>query len=276
MGRASDPTGKVNWQAVLNNGSTDRDIFNGFTGSQEFMGICNSYGIDRGGDITTGESTARAGGNGHWETRLVTPAWDEQVPVYGSECRYITAAGRDITDMFNDFDACDEDCHRRDCGCLHGRYDPDCACSSWGTEYVHIIVGYTTVHHNAVYGEVWVENGSTSEPTITAAPTATPTPAPESLQYATSNYSVSAIGNYRHTEFYIEDVTVYRLSGNETWLIYDFDALETEIYAEYDKWYEETFGEPSPGCDGYNVIRTSVKDIRDNPEPPSITDYTSR
>jgi len=59
-------------------------------------------------------------------------------------------------------------------------------------------------------------------------------------------------------------------------LIYDFDALETEIYAEYDKWYEETFGEPSPGCDGYNVIRTSVKDIRDNPEPPSSTDYQSR
>ncbi len=61
MGRASDPTGKVNWQAALNNGSTDRDIFNGFTGSQEFIAICNDYGIDKGGDITSGQTSARAG-----------------------------------------------------------------------------------------------------------------------------------------------------------------------------------------------------------------------
>ncbi len=265
MGRASDPTGKVNWQAALNNGSTDRDIFNGFTGSQEFMGICNSYGIDRGGDITTGESTARAGGNGHWETRLVTPAWDEQVPVYGSECRYITAAGRDITDMFNDFDACEEDCRRRDCGCLHGRPDDDCACDAWHTEYVRTIVGYTTVHHNAVYGEVWVENGSAPKPTNTPAPTATPTPAPETMQYATSDYHITASANDKLAELYVNDVTVYRLSKDEPWLCYDLDALEVEIYAEYDKWYEETFGEPSPGCNGYGITRVGVRDIRTNP-----------
>lgn len=62
MGRASDPDGKANWRRAFGAGCSDRDIFNGFTGSQEFMGICEAYGIDRGGDITTGESSARAGG----------------------------------------------------------------------------------------------------------------------------------------------------------------------------------------------------------------------
>ncbi|SCW69675.1 Glucan-binding domain-containing protein (YG repeat) [Ruminococcaceae bacterium YRB3002] len=88
------------------------------------------------------------------ERRLVTEAWDEQVPQYGTETRYITAAGRDITNIFNDYDACRADCYRRDCGCIHGRPDDDCACGAWHTETVNVITGYTTVHHDAVYETV--------------------------------------------------------------------------------------------------------------------------
>ncbi|MBR6879745.1 MAG: DUF4214 domain-containing protein, partial [Clostridiales bacterium] len=61
MGRSSDSNGKTYWQGMINSGKTDRDVFNGFTGSQEFMKICDSYGIVRGGDITTGQTSARAG-----------------------------------------------------------------------------------------------------------------------------------------------------------------------------------------------------------------------
>ncbi len=61
MGRASDQGGKAYWQNQINIGRTDRDIFNGFTGSQEFIAICNDYGIDKGGDITNGQTSARAG-----------------------------------------------------------------------------------------------------------------------------------------------------------------------------------------------------------------------
>ena len=60
MGRQSDPVGKAYWQDQMGRGKTDRDIFNGFMGSQEFIAICNDYGIDKGGDITNGMTSARA------------------------------------------------------------------------------------------------------------------------------------------------------------------------------------------------------------------------
>ena len=47
MGRGSDAVGKADWVGKLNSGWSRYDVFNGFVGSQEFMGICNSYGIVR-------------------------------------------------------------------------------------------------------------------------------------------------------------------------------------------------------------------------------------
>lgn len=48
FGRASDPDGKAYWLGRLANGSTRRDVFDGFVGSPEFNTICNTYGITRG------------------------------------------------------------------------------------------------------------------------------------------------------------------------------------------------------------------------------------
>ena len=47
MGRSSDAAGKADWLKRMKNGWTREDVFDGFVGSQEFMRICNSYGIVR-------------------------------------------------------------------------------------------------------------------------------------------------------------------------------------------------------------------------------------
>ena len=47
MGRGSDAAGKKMWVDLLNTGWTREQVFDGFVGSQEFTGICNSYGIVR-------------------------------------------------------------------------------------------------------------------------------------------------------------------------------------------------------------------------------------
>ncbi len=47
MGSDSDSVGKADWVGKLESGWTREAVFNGFVGSQEFMGICNSYGIVR-------------------------------------------------------------------------------------------------------------------------------------------------------------------------------------------------------------------------------------
>lgn len=48
LGRNSDPAGKENWVNTLQNGYTRDEIFAGFAESQEFLNICESYGIRRG------------------------------------------------------------------------------------------------------------------------------------------------------------------------------------------------------------------------------------
>ena len=48
LGRGSDPKGKANWVAKLNNKQPFAVVINGFCGSQEFMGLCASYGIEPG------------------------------------------------------------------------------------------------------------------------------------------------------------------------------------------------------------------------------------
>ena len=48
LGRGSDPAGKTDWVAQLNNGQPLTAVINGFCGSAEFAAICNSYGIQPG------------------------------------------------------------------------------------------------------------------------------------------------------------------------------------------------------------------------------------
>lgn len=45
LGRASDSVGKETWVSCLNSGMTVSSIVNGFSGSQEFAGICANYGM---------------------------------------------------------------------------------------------------------------------------------------------------------------------------------------------------------------------------------------
>lgn len=48
MGRSSDEGGKSHWLNQLSSGVSREDVFNGFACSQEFNGICSSYGINAG------------------------------------------------------------------------------------------------------------------------------------------------------------------------------------------------------------------------------------
>ncbi len=45
FGREADEAGFNSWVEVLNNGGAYEDVFNGFTGSAEFINLCASYGI---------------------------------------------------------------------------------------------------------------------------------------------------------------------------------------------------------------------------------------
>ena len=48
LGRTADKAGLDAWVKALDEGGCREQVFNGFAGSQEFIGICNSYGIDNG------------------------------------------------------------------------------------------------------------------------------------------------------------------------------------------------------------------------------------
>ncbi len=48
LGRGADTDGKTGWLDKLNKGMSRRFLFAGFVGSQEFAGICKSYGIEVG------------------------------------------------------------------------------------------------------------------------------------------------------------------------------------------------------------------------------------
>jgi len=48
LNRAPDPDGLNNWVTALDNGADRLEVFRGFAHSDEFTGICNSYGIVRG------------------------------------------------------------------------------------------------------------------------------------------------------------------------------------------------------------------------------------
>ena len=134
MGRASDQGGKAYWQNQINIGRTDRDIFNGFTGSQEFIGICNDYGIDKGGDITTGQTSARAGRSPaptepaptqHVHNYVVVDTWTESDTVtcyysdgisfgqdYNAALEYSNAHGSSIATSTEEVNAVQRTCYQ--------------------------------------------------------------------------------------------------------------------------------------------------------------------
>ena len=59
LGREPDMGGLNGWTDQIASGSTDLEIFNGFAGSQEWIGLCSSYGIEAGGNVS-GECYARS------------------------------------------------------------------------------------------------------------------------------------------------------------------------------------------------------------------------
>lgn len=68
LNRSSDPNGKAHWKALLDSGYSFLFIINGFCGSAEFKGLCDSYGIEPGsvnaGSLLTGWQTI--GGNKYY------------------------------------------------------------------------------------------------------------------------------------------------------------------------------------------------------------------
>lgn len=53
LNRGSDSAGKANWKNALEQGASRRYVLAGFTNSQEFMNLCNSYNVIRGSLSTT-------------------------------------------------------------------------------------------------------------------------------------------------------------------------------------------------------------------------------
>lgn len=110
---------------------------------------------------------------------------------------------------------------------------------------------------------------ATPEPTATPTPepTATPTPEPaaDPLLYCTADVQVNAGANDKSTDFVIYGVTLERNAEDKPWHVYDWDALEAEIYTRYAQWYEEAYGETCPGCGGYSAQYSNHRDIRANP-----------
>lgn len=69
MNRSSDPSGKAYWLDVLNSGFSRRYVLAKFVASQEFTGICNSYGVEKGA-VDLREARDRYPGATGFVTRL--------------------------------------------------------------------------------------------------------------------------------------------------------------------------------------------------------------
>lgn len=81
LNREPDGVGLPYWTGMLNDGSTRFDIFKGFVNSQEWIGICNSYGINPGDDYP-----------------ISTEVTDEDIQDFFSRAVLI---GNSVTDGFN-------------------------------------------------------------------------------------------------------------------------------------------------------------------------------
>lgn len=94
LGRTADTDGKNLWMTQLglsySGMSADCHVFNGFSQSQEYTNICNSYGIDRGGAIiTTTRARSRA-------TVTPTPAPTPAFNSYLEELEYARLRGYEL------------------------------------------------------------------------------------------------------------------------------------------------------------------------------------
>ena len=98
LGRAADADGKNFWMTQLglsyNGMSADCGVFNGFSQSQEYTNICNSYGIDRGGAIITTER-ARSGAT-VTPTPEPTTAPRPVINSYADELEYARQCGYEL------------------------------------------------------------------------------------------------------------------------------------------------------------------------------------
>ena len=94
LGRTADTDGKNSWMTQLglsySGMSADCSVFNGFSQSQEYTNICNSYGIDRGGAIIT-TTRARSGA-------AVTPTTSPRLVFnsYAEELEYARQHGYEL------------------------------------------------------------------------------------------------------------------------------------------------------------------------------------
>lgn len=100
MNRNSDPSGKAYWLNMLRNGVSRMGVFNGFAGSAEFAGICNSYGINR-GTSTAVEGRDKNYGATLFVARLYTEALGRGYDVDGLNdwCNRIVGKTWSVTDV---------------------------------------------------------------------------------------------------------------------------------------------------------------------------------
>lgn len=82
LGRESDPVGKADWVAKLDNGVGRIGVYRGFAESNEFSSICGSYGIVR-GSVTVMEGRSRNVGLTEFVSRLYTQALGREYDVDG-------------------------------------------------------------------------------------------------------------------------------------------------------------------------------------------------
>ena len=82
LGRPSDAGGKADWIDAMANGCTVNGIINGFSGSQEFAGVCAGYGI-KAGNITNCEPRDKNVNLTAFVSRMYTKALGRSYDVYG-------------------------------------------------------------------------------------------------------------------------------------------------------------------------------------------------
>ena len=82
LNRSSDSDGKTYWMDVLKNGCSRRAVLIGFVNSQEFLHLCDSYGINR-GSLGAYENRDRNSNTTAFVTRLYRIALNREPEIEG-------------------------------------------------------------------------------------------------------------------------------------------------------------------------------------------------
>lgn len=82
LDRSSDEAGKAYWLDLMNSGVGREGVFNGFTKSEEFAKICDSYGITP-GEITVSEGRDKNYGATQFVSRIYTEALGRNYDIEG-------------------------------------------------------------------------------------------------------------------------------------------------------------------------------------------------